>query len=117
MQAQRPRLLIVDDDRAILTLVGAIALKEGFDVVTAVGGDHALRQLAHPSDLVLLDLQMPGATGIEVLRAISEARHGCRVVLMSGFATIDRAVEAVKLGAEDFLSTRHGRATSASCAT
>ena len=105
MQAQRPRLLIVDDDRAILTLVGAIALKEGFDVATAVGGDEALRQLtAHPSDLVLLDLQMPGTTGLEVLRAISEARHGCRVVLMSGFATIDSAVEAVKLGAEDYLT-------------
>jgi DNA-binding NtrC family response regulator len=102
MQAPRPRLLIVDDDRAILTLVGTIALKEGFDVATAVGGEDALRQLAgHPSDLVLLDLQMPGVTGLDVLRGIAEVRHGCRVVLMSGYATVDNAVEAVKLGAED----------------
>src|SRR5262245_46892977 len=105
MQAPRPRLLIADDARAILTLVGTIALKEGFDVATAVGGEDALRQLAaHPSDLVLLDLQMPGVTGLDVLRAIGDARHGCRVVLMSGFATIDSAVEAVKLGAEDYFT-------------
>jgi DNA-binding NtrC family response regulator len=105
MHAPRPRLLIVDDDRAILTLIGTIALKEGFDVATAVNGEDALRQLgAHPSDLVLLDLQMPGVTGIDVLRSISEVRHGCRVVLMSGYATIDSAVEAVKLGAEDYFT-------------
>jgi DNA-binding NtrC family response regulator len=105
MQAPRPRLLIVDDDRAILTLIGTVALREGFDVSTSVDGEEALRQLAaHPSDLVLLDLQMPGVTGLDVLRAIGEVRHGCRVVLMSGHATIDSAVEAVKLGAEDYFT-------------
>ena len=84
MQAPRPRLLIVDDDRAILTLVGTIALNEGFDVATAVGGEDALRQLRpSPSDLVLLDLRMPGVTGLDVLRAIADVSHGCRVVLMS----------------------------------
>jgi two-component system response regulator HydG len=96
---------VVDDDRAILTLVGTIALREGFDVATTVDGDDALRQLAsRPVDLVLLDLRMPGVTGLDVLRAIGEIRHGCRVVLMSGYATIDSAVEAVKLGAEDYLT-------------
>jgi DNA-binding NtrC family response regulator len=105
MQPPRPRLLIVDDDRAILTLVGTIALKEGFDVATSVAGEDALRRLAaHPADLVLLDLQMPGVTGLDVLRTINDARHGCRVVLMSGHATIESAVEAVKLGAEDYLT-------------
>ena len=47
---------------------------------------------------------MPGVTGLDVLRAIGEVRHGCRVVLMSGHATIDSAVEAVKLGAEDYFT-------------
>jgi DNA-binding NtrC family response regulator len=61
MQAPRPRLLIVDDDRAILTLVGSVALKDGFDVTTAVNGEDALRKLAaHSTNLVLLDLRMPG---------------------------------------------------------
>ena len=105
MQNQRPRLLVVDDDRAILTLIGTIALAEGFDVATTVSGEDAMTQLAHrPADLVLLDLRMPGVTGLDVLRAIREINPKCKVVLMTGFGTIDSAVEAVKLGALDYLT-------------
>lgn len=101
----RPRVLIVDDDRAILTLVGSVALAEGFDVATTVDGADALQQLTtRPADLVLVDLQMPGVTGLEVLRAIRDVNARCRVVLMSGHATIDSAVTAVKLGATDYLT-------------
>jgi DNA-binding NtrC family response regulator len=105
MQSQRPRLLVVDDDRAILTLIGTIALGEGFDVSTTVNGDDAMKQLRHrPADLVLLDLRMPGVTGLDVLRAIRDISPRRKVVLMSGYATIDSAVEAVKLGAIDYLT-------------
>jgi two-component system response regulator HydG len=105
MQTQRPRLLVVDDDRAILTLIGTIALAEGFDVATTVSGEDAMKQLRErPSDLVLVDLRMPGITGLDVLRAIREANARVKVVLMTGFGTIDAAVEAVKLGAMDFLT-------------
>jgi two-component system response regulator HydG len=105
MQTQRPRLLVVDDDRAILTLIGTIALAEGFDVATTVNGDDAMRQLRHrPVDLVLLDLRMPGVTGLDVLRSIRDISPKCKVVLMTGFGTIDSAVEAVKLGALDYLT-------------
>ncbi len=105
MKTQRPRLLVVDDDRAILTLTGTIALAEGFDVATTVSGEDAMRQLRQrPVDLVLLDLRMPGVTGLDVLRAIREVSPRCKVVLMTGYATIDSAVEAVKLGATDYLT-------------
>ena len=105
MQNQRPRLLVVDDDRAILTLIGTIALAEGFDVATTVSGEDAMKQLREvPSDLVLVDLRMPGITGLDVLRSIREANARVKVVLMTGFGTIDTAVEAVKLGAMDFLT-------------
>jgi DNA-binding NtrC family response regulator len=101
----RPRVLVVDDDRAILTLVGSVALAEGFDVATTVDGAEALQQLTtRPADLVLVDLRMPGVTGLEVLRAIRDVNSRCRVVLMSGYATIDSAVTAVKLGAMDYLT-------------
>ena len=71
MQNQRPRLLVVDDDRAILTLIGTIALAEGFDVATTTNGEEAMKQLRHrPAELVLLDLRMPGITGLDVLRSI-----------------------------------------------
>src|SRR5678815_2552435 len=96
MQNQRPRLLVVDDDRAILTLIGTIALAEGFDVATTVSGEDAMNQLRHrPAELVLLDLRMPGVTGLDVLRSIRDISPKCRVVLMTGFGTIDSAVEAV----------------------
>ena len=105
MAALRPRLLVVDDDRAILTLIGSIALGEGFDVSTTVDGADALQQLsARPADLALVDLKMPGVTGLDVLRAIRDVNARCHVVLMSGHATIDSAVEAVKLGAMDYLT-------------
>ncbi len=105
MQTQRPRLLVVDDDRAILTLVGTIALAEGFDVATTINGEDAMKQLRHrPAELVLLDLRMPGVTGLDVLRSIREISPRCRVVLMTGYGTIDSAVEAVKLGAMDYLT-------------
>jgi DNA-binding NtrC family response regulator len=105
MPSPRPRLLVVDDDRAILTLVGSVALGEGFDVATTIDGADALQQLStRPADLVLVDLRMPGVTGLEVLKAIRDVNPRSRVVLMSGHATIDSAVTAVKLGAMDYLT-------------
>ena len=105
MQTERPRLLVVDDDRSILTLIGTIALAEGFDVATTTNGEDAMKQLRHrPAELVLLDLRMPGITGLDVLRSIRDINPRCKVVLMSGYATIDSAVEAVKLGAVDYLT-------------
>jgi len=98
-------VLVVDDDRAILSLIGSVAVAEGFDVATAVDGTDAIQQLSgRPTDLVLVDLRMPGVTGLEVLRTIRDVDPRVRVVLMSGHATIDSAVTAVKLGATDYLT-------------
>jgi DNA-binding NtrC family response regulator len=116
MQNQRPRLLVVDDDRAILTLIGTIALAEGFDVATTTNGEEAMKQLRQrPAELVLLDLRMPGVTGLDVLRSIRDISPKCKVVLMTGFATIDSAVEAVKLGALDYLTKPSTSSASVSC--
>jgi len=105
MQGQRPRLLVADDDRAILTLMGTVALAEGFDVVTTTTGDDAIRQLKdRQADLVLLDMRMPGVSGLDVLRSIRDINPRGTVVLMTGYGTIDSAVEAVKLGARDYLT-------------
>ena len=105
MQNPRPRLLVVDDDRAILTLMGTLALAEGFDVATTTSGEDAMKQLRQrPAELVLLDMRMPGITGLDVLRSIREITPRSNVVLMTGYGTIDSAVEAVKLGALDYLT-------------
>ena len=105
MHEHHPQLLVVDDDRSILTLVGSIAQSAGFDVSTTMDGTEAMQLLRRrTADLVLLDLRMPGITGLETLRAIRDISPQSRVVLMSGHATIDSAVEAVKLGAMDYLT-------------
>jgi two-component system response regulator AtoC len=105
MHPPQPQLLVVDDDRAILMLVGSIAHAAGFDVATTTDGRDAMQLLERrPADLVLLDLRMPGTTGLDTLRAIRAITPQSRVVLMSGHGTIDSAVEAVKLGATDYLT-------------
>jgi two-component system response regulator HydG len=105
MDAQRPRLLVVDDDRAILTLIDRIAVGEGFDVETTEDSADALVQLfQRPADLVLLDVRMPGVSGLDVLRSIRGMNSRSKVILMTGFGSIENAVEAVKLGATDYLT-------------
>jgi DNA-binding NtrC family response regulator len=103
--APKPRILLVDDEPSILEVLGRLAEDGGFAVVTCSGGEEAIEHLKdHRADLALVDLRMPGVGGLEVLRAIRDADPECRVVLMSGHATIDSAVDAVKMGAFDYLT-------------
>jgi DNA-binding NtrC family response regulator len=103
--SHRPTLLVVDDEESILDIISRFAEDAGFDVVTCAGGEQALEHLGqHRADVAAVDLRMPDVGGIEVLRAIREADPDCQVILMSGEATIDSAVEAVKLGAIDYLT-------------
>lgn len=101
----RPILLVVDDEVSFLDLISRFAEKAGFDVVACATGKDALERLAHHrADLAAVDLRLPDLGGIEVLRAIREADPDCQVILMSGGGTIESAVEAVKLGAVDYLT-------------
>jgi DNA-binding NtrC family response regulator len=102
---QSPTLLIVDDDPAILKLVGRYAERAGFEPVGCLGGGAALQYLSvQPADVAVVDLRMPDIGGLDVVRAIRAHHPECQVALMSGAATIDSAVEAVKLGAVDYLT-------------
>jgi two-component system response regulator HydG len=101
----RPTILVVDDDPSIIEIVTRVATDAGFDVIPCVNGKDALDRLAtHRADVAAVDLRLPDIGGIEVLRAIREADRDCQVILMSGDATIDSAVDAVKLGAVDYLT-------------
>jgi DNA-binding NtrC family response regulator len=100
-----PVVLLVDDEPGILDVLGRFARRTGFDVITCSGGRQAIEYLgAHHVDIAMIDLRMPDVGGLEVLRAIREADSRCQAVLMTGFATIDTAVEAIKLGAMDYLN-------------
>ena len=100
----RPFLLLVDDDPQIRMLLREIGNRGGFEVAEAANGREAIDALQRRHvDLMLLDLHMPEASGFEVLRASRSNRTSTQIVLMTGHSSIDNAVEAIKLGAGEFL--------------
>jgi DNA-binding NtrC family response regulator len=101
----RPVLLVVDDEPIVGAVMKRVAEPVGFEVVVCLSAADAVAALAqHPADMAFVDLRMPDINGIDLLRQIRDTVPSCEVVLMSGFATIDSAVEAVKLGARDYLT-------------
>jgi DNA-binding NtrC family response regulator len=101
----RPLLLVVDDEVPVLKVVERLAARTGFDVVTCASGADAMRTLMRkPADLAMLDLRMPDANGLDLLRQIRSAVPGCEVILMTAYAAVDSAVEAIKLGAREYLT-------------
>ena len=103
----RPRLLIVDDEHDMCSGLKRMLGKEfpGIDISTADSADEALDQFGDTgADLALLDIQMPGMTGLELLKELSSRDPWLTVVMMTGFGTIATAVEAIKLGAYDFIT-------------
>jgi DNA-binding NtrC family response regulator len=98
-------ILLVDDDLAFR--VGTLALLEdhGFKASFATNGEEAMQKLAElPFDLVLSDLVMPGINGIELLKHIRDTYPGLTVIMITGFASIGTAVEAMRIGARDYVT-------------
>jgi DNA-binding NtrC family response regulator len=101
----RPLLLVVDDEPIVGAVMKRVAEPAGFEVVVCSSAAEAVATLSRrPADMAFVDLRMPDTNGIGLLRQIRDTVPSCEVVLMSGFATIDSAVEAVKLGARDYLT-------------
>jgi len=100
----KPSILIVDDEKNIrLTLSQALEDLGAF-IDTAVNGEEALSKLAGGIfTLVLLDMKLPGMDGMKVLEKLREIRPDIKVIIVTAYGTIDSAVEAMKLGAVDFI--------------
>ncbi len=98
------RILVVDDELIVReSLVGWLK-KTGYDVDSAAGGNEALRMLQETDyDLVFLDIKMPDMSGIEVLQIIKERFPHVMVVMITAYGSVETAVEAMKLGANDYL--------------
>ncbi len=97
-------ILLVDDDVKMKNIVAEVLQHEGFTILTAPNGRDALQLFdCHPIDVTLLDIQLPDIDGIELLHEFIKRKPSQPVIMISGFATIDRAVRATKLGAYDFL--------------
>jgi two-component system response regulator HydG len=98
-------ILVVDDDRAGLESVRLVLEREGFRVLGAESGREALELLrAERVHLVLTDLMMPGMDGVDLMKAVRQVAPGTDVILMTAYGTIEKAVEAIQLGASDFLT-------------
>jgi two-component system nitrogen regulation response regulator NtrX len=97
-------ILVVDDERGILEQLGGILRDEGFAVTAVPSGEEALTAVSRELyDLILLDVALPGMDGIEALRQMRSSGQGMPVVMISGHATAEQAVRALKEGAVDFL--------------
>ena len=97
-------VLIVDDEELTLRTISRGLCAEGYEPLTAASGEDGLALFAgeHP-DLVLLDIVLPDMDGVEVLRRMKQADPAAIIVMMSAYHLVDRAVEAMKLGAYDYL--------------
>ncbi len=97
-------LLIVDDEERFLYSMEKLLVKKGYRVQTAASGEQCLGVLEEkPVDVVILDIKMPGIDGLETLRRIKRRYPLVEVVLLTGHATVESAVEGLKSGAFDFL--------------
>jgi len=102
--ASRGRVLVVDDDSGIRNLCSAIISSAGMKCFEAGDGDEAGEMLSNVlPEYVLLDVNLPGRSGMELLREIRTRFPATRVVMITGYATVDLAVEAMKLGAYDYI--------------
>ena len=98
------KILIIDDEKDILNTLSSILEDEGFAVSKAMDGKEGLAIFEREKpDIVLLDVWMPELDGIQVLKRIKKKNKDAIVIVISGHGTISTAVEAVKVGAYDFL--------------
>jgi two-component system response regulator HydG len=98
-------LLVIDDEPGVLAVVDRFARRFGFKVVSRTDARAALAELPRlEPDAVIVDLRMPDINGLDVLRAIRDIDPTCGIILMTGHPSVDTAMEAVKLGALDYIS-------------
>lgn len=98
------KILVVDDEQSMRDFLAIMLTKEGHDVVTAENGGNALKAVqAEIFDLVISDVKMPGVDGISVLKTVKEISPETVVIMITAFATAETAVEAMKLGAYDYI--------------
>ncbi len=101
----KPQILLVDDEAIALTNLTHVLQREGYEVTACRDGEAALAALKRSEfDLVLTDLKMPGVDGMEVLREVRTSHPDVPVIMITGYATLNSAVEAMKAGAYHYIA-------------
>lgn len=98
------KVLLADDETTFRETLSAVLTEEGMDVTAAANGLDAIEAVKEgPFDIAILDIQMPGADGIKVLKEIMKLRPHTRVMMITAYGTVEMAVEAIKLGASEYV--------------
>jgi two-component system alkaline phosphatase synthesis response regulator PhoP len=104
VNAEDAYVLVVDDEGAIRYSISKTLQRVGYQVHTAENGEKALEMMEHQAyDVVLTDIRMPGLTGVELLAKIKEQAPDAVVILLTGYASLETAIESLRLGAHDYL--------------
>jgi two-component system response regulator PilR (NtrC family) len=105
LDRRAPRILVVDDERSMRELLAIVLRREGYEVLLAENGRAAIEMLERePVDLLISDIKMPDVSGVDVLRAAKRVDQDILGIMITAFASTDTAVEAMRLGACDYLS-------------
>ena len=103
-EAIKPNVLLVDDEEKFLDVLSRRLGTRGLDAVTATSGEEALVKIKNKNfDAIILDIMMPGIGGIETLKRIRKENPEVQIIMLTGRGSVDKAVEAMKEGAIDFL--------------
>ena len=98
------KIMLVDDEERFLSTTKKLLEKKGYSVMTASGGEEALNVLeSHAVHVVILDVKMPGMDGIETLKRIKQRFPLVEVIMLTGHATVESAIDGMKSGAIDYL--------------
>ena len=105
MQQSNVKILVVDDDSSIRNMLAIVLKEEGYGVTVADSSESALREMKTEAfDLVISDIKMPGISGIQLLKKLKTINVEIPVIMITAFASANDAVEAMKLGAEDYVT-------------
>lgn len=100
-----PHILVADDEEAIRALLRELLETEGFSVSEATAGGQVIEALRNQAaDLVLMDVRMPGKSGLEVLREVRDGSNDVPIILMTAYGTANTVIEAIQLGAYDYIT-------------
>lgn len=112
VQTDKLRILIVDDETSVRTLLSEVLQGQGYEVVVASSGEEAV-ELARksPFEIVITDVRMPGISGVEVIQHVKNINSECCVIVITGYASVESAVEAIRRGAYDYITKPFNIAT------
>ncbi|MCA1961783.1 MAG: response regulator [Desulfomonile sp.] len=104
MEKKQGRILVLDDEQIVLDSVSRVLEDENYEVVTCRKGEEAVEALKRQSfDILITDMKMPGMDGLQAMEALTEVDPDLSMIMLTGYATIDSAVKAMKIGAVDYI--------------